>query len=342
MDIPGSIIARAKTVQGTVVFGEGDEERTLTAAARLANDGVCRTIAVCMQKEDAEKTAAALHLDISRVEILVPSIDLLDQDVLNLFVQMRADRGFFEAEALRQALEPLYFSALYVKSGKATCFIAGARSDTADVLRAVLYGIGMMNGVKVISSFFLMVPPKDHPVAIKPVIFADCAVNPEPGAAALKDIAAASVLSFKCLFPGQEAKVAFLSFSTKGSADTAGLRKLREAVRMTQEQFRADTSVVIDGEFQFDAAVIPSIAERKAKGSPIGGEANIFIFPDLNAGNIGYKITERYGLFAAVGPVLQGTAQPASDLSRGCSVNDIYNVAAITLLQSRCTAGTRE
>jgi phosphate acetyltransferase len=180
-----------------------------------------------------------------------------------------------------------------------------------------------------------MVPPSGHPVIKEPVIYSDCGVNPDPGALGLRDIAVASVKSFKSLFPQRPAKAAFLSFSTKGSAQHAMLKKITDAVASTQAYFKEDPSVLIDGELQFDTAVIADIAKRKAPQSKIQGDANIFIFPDLNAGNICYKVTERLGGFTALGPIIQGAGAPINDLSRGCSVRDIYYVAVVTLLQSR-------
>ncbi|MHB9154652.1 MAG: phosphotransacetylase [Endomicrobiales bacterium] len=333
MDILNDMVKRAKKLNSTVVFPEGDEERTLEAAVRLAGDGVCRAVAVAPDKALIEKTAARKGLDISGIALQVPDRSLLDDNVVKAFVRHHVRKGMSEEDAYRFVLDPLSFSALYLSSRRADANVGGARADTADILRAALYGVGTKAGIKLISSFFLMLPPEGHPLARTPVLYADCAVNPDPGARGLRDIAAETVTSFKKLFPEEAARIAFLSFSTRGSADHPSLKKLREATELTRAHFAGDQKVFVDGELQFDAAAVPSVGQRKASGSPVAGKANIFIFPDLNSGNIGYKITERFGLFRAIGPVTQGLARPLSDLSRGCSADDIYYVAALTLLQ---------
>jgi len=335
MDMLKKIISLAKSKNAAVVFAEGDEDRTLEAAVKLAKDGICKSFVVAKNTGLIEETAKRKSLDTSWITMLTPSIDLLDAERYNKFIKSRTDKGVAREDAERFALDPLYFSALFVESNKADAGIAGARSDTADVIRAALHCVGMSTDVKLISSFFLMIPPENHPVCTMPALYADCAVNPVPGAVALKDIAVATVQTFKRLFPGETARAVFLSFSTMGSAKHPVLEKIREAVKDTKEFFENDQLVKIDGELQFDAAVMPEISKRKAPGSPIEGKANIFIFPDLNSANIAYKLTERFGGFKALGPVLQGLGKPFSDLSRGCSVEDIYNITAVTLLGAK-------
>jgi phosphate acetyltransferase len=178
-----------------------------------------------------------------------------------------------------------------------------------------------------------MIPPESHPVVKEAVLFADCGVNPEPAAVGLKDIAVATAASFRKLFPSREANAAFLSFSTKGSAEHKMLEKVIEATALTKKHFEGNGNVNVDGELQFDAALIPSVGKRKAPGSKVAGNANIFIFPDLNAGNIGYKMAERLGGFQAIGPLIQGLALPVSDLSRGSAADDVVVASAIMLLQ---------
>ncbi|HBU70349.1 MAG TPA: phosphate acetyltransferase [Elusimicrobia bacterium] len=335
MEMIERFIKDAKKLNGRIIFAEGDEERTLDAAVRLARDGVCKCAVVASDSKLITEAAKKKSLDISWVEVITPDTALLDAEVLKAFAAHYIKKGRSEAEAAALALEPLNFSALYVKSGKADGCVAGARSSTADVLRAAIYGIGTAEGTKIISSFFIMVPPQGHALAKKPLIFADCAVNPDPAPLGLKDIAVSSVRSFKSLFPDEKPVVAFLSFSTKGSAEHKIISKVREAAGLTKEYFKNDADVIVDGELQFDAAFIPAVGAKKAPGSPAAGKANIYIFPDLNAGNIGYKITERLGGFSAIGPVIQGLEKPMNDLSRGCSVDDIYYVAVIALLKSR-------
>jgi phosphate acetyltransferase len=335
MDILKRIISLAKSKNASVVFAEGDEERTLEAAVKLAKDGVCKSFVVAKNTGLIEETAKRKSLDTSWVTILTPSVELLDQERYSKFIKAKVAKGGALQEAEQLALDPLYFSALFVDSGKAEAGIAGARSDTANVIKAALHCVGMSPDIKLISSFFLMIPPENHPVFTMPVLYSDCAVNPAPGALALKDIAVATVQTFKRIFPGETAREVFLSFSTMGSAKHPVLDKIKEAVKETKVFFENDQLVKIDGEMQFDAAVMPEISKRKAPGSPIEGKANIFIFPDLNSANIAYKLTERLAGFKALGPVLQGLGKPFSDLSRGCSVEDIYNITAVTLLGAK-------
>ena len=335
MDSLKEIVERAKKVKGTIIFAEGDEERTLEAAVRLVNDGVCKAIVVANDLNAIEETAKKKRLDISKLTKLTPKRELLDAKVLTKIIEAREQKGYFKEDTINLMLDPLYFSDFYVKSGKANGCVAGARSDTADVLRAALHTIGTAENISIISSFFLMVPPDQHPGLKKPVFFADCAVNPVPAASSLFDIAVSTIGSFKQLFPQEQPKAAFLSFSTKGSAQHQVIKKIKEAVMLTKEHFKLEKDVLIDGELQFDAAVVPEVAARKAPDSPIKGDANIFIFPDLGSGNICYKAVERLGRFKAIGPIIQGLSKPASDLSRGCSVDDIYYVSAINLLQSK-------
>jgi len=228
---------------------------------------------------------------------------------------------------------PLYFSMMYLKSGKCDACVGGAVYDTADILRAGIHVIGPAEDVKIISSYFLMIPPDGHTVAKEPIIFADCGVNPEPQSIALKDIVVATVKSFKKIFPTRQANVAMLSFSTKGSSRSKVLSKVIEATKLAKDYFAGQSDVNIDGELQFDASIMLSVAKRKAPDSPVAGNANILIFPDLNSGNIAYKIAERYGGFQALGPIIQGLSLPVSDLSRGVSSSDICLISALMLIK---------
>jgi phosphate acetyltransferase len=334
MELMERFAARARDIGGTVIFAEGDEDRTIVAASRLVRDGVCRAVLVETQAGQVRESAARNGVTPDGMQVVAPSVDLLDGGVYRDFVRVRTEKGSSAEDARAMALEPLTFSALFVKSGRAAACVAGARSATADVLRAAIHGIGTAPDTKLISSFFLMIPPKGHPIVSHPLLFADCAVNPEPGAYLLKEIAQASVRSFGQLFPESVPRVAFLSFSTKGSANHSSLGKIREAVSMLRED-NPGGAFIADGEFQLDAALVPAVAERKAPGSPVHGDANILVFPYLNAGNIGYKLAERLAGFAAIGPIIQGLARPMNDLSRGCSVEDIYNVSVIALLRGR-------
>jgi len=330
-----SLSKQAKEVKATIIFAEGDEDRTLIAAANLVHEGICAVKLTAVSKEAIVATAKRNGLELTGLEVVEPSVEVLDKTVVENFVNSRVVKGMSRQDAQAKAIESLMFSALYVKSGYATGCVMGARASTPDVLRAAITGIGVAAGTKLVSSFFLMVPPSSHSIMKEPVLYADCGVNPDPKATGLKGIAVASVASFKSLFPLRTPKVAFLSFSTKGSSEHKAVDEVVEAVKLTQKHFKNDSGVLIDGELQFDAAIIPAIAECKSPNSLIKGDANIFIFPDLNSGNISYKITERLGGFTAIGPILQGVAKPINDLSRGCKPRDIFYTAVITILQSR-------
>jgi phosphate acetyltransferase len=333
MNIREHILDLAKKVKGKVILPESFDTRVLKAAQMLTKNAIASVVLPAGNIEEVKKTAFNAGIDLDGIEIIKISRDLLDENKIQEFVEARVKKGIPKQDALDILNKPLHFAMMYLKSAKCDACVSGAFYDTADVLRASFYIVGTAEGIKVVSSYFLMVPPENHVLIKEPVMFADCAVNPNPNAFGLKDIAVSTVENFKKLFPGKRANVAMLSFSTKGSATNKILSKVIEATDLIKIHFAGHDDVSIDGELQFDASVVPSVSKIKTHGSAIAGNANILIFPDLNAGNIGYKIAERFGGFQALGPIVQGLALPVSDLSRGSSVEDIYLIAAIMLLK---------
>jgi phosphate acetyltransferase len=312
---------------------EGFDERVLKAAKRLTEDGIASVVLPVDDIKNIEKIAYEADIDLRGIEVIKIDRDILDKEKIKEFVDARTKKCMITKEEVLNLLKnPLYFSMMYLKSGNCDACVGGAVYDTTNVLRAGIHVVGTAENMKMISSYFLMIPPEGHSLAKEPVIFADCAVNPDPQQSTeLKDIAIATVESFKKLFPDKQANVAMLSFSTKGSSNNKILLKVQEATELVKSHFAGRNDINIDGELQFDAAVVPSIGKRKAPNSSVAGNANIFIFPELNAGNIGCKIAERYGGFQAVGPIIQGLALPVSDLSRGSNSDDIYLISAIIL-----------
>ncbi|MDR0956821.1 MAG: phosphotransacetylase [Endomicrobium sp.] len=333
MDIKEHILTLAKKVKGKIILPESFDIRVLKAASMLVKNNIASVILPTDNMQEVEKNAYNAGIDLSGVEIIKIDNSFLDENKIKEFVDARIKKGISEREALELLKKPLYFSMIYLKSGKCDACVGGAVYDTADVLRTSFCTIGTATGIKLVSSYFLMVPPDNHLIVKDPVMFADCAVNPDPNALGLKDIAIATVGNFKKLFPGRQAKVAILSFSTKGSANNKLLMKVIEATELLKTHFAGQSDVDVDGELQFDASVISSVGKRKAPNSVVAGSANILIFPDLNSGNIGYKIAERFGGFQALGPIIQGLSLPVSDLSRGSTAEDIYLTAAIMLLK---------
>lgn len=327
------ILEMAKKAKGKIILPESFDIRVLKAASMLIKNSIASVVLPTNNLEEIKSLAQIGGIDLTGIEIIAIDRALLDNAKVKSFVDARMKKGMSEQEALDLLKNPLYFSMMYLKSGKCNACVGGAIYDSADVLRAAIYVVGMQEGLKMMSSYFLMIPPEKHPIIKEALMFADCAVNPEPQALGLQNIAVSSVESYKKIFPGKTANVAMLSFSTKGSAKNKMLAKVIEATELTKEYFKGNKSVRIDGELQFDASILPDIAKRKAPDSLVAGNANILIFPDLNAGNIAYKIAERLGGFQAIGPVLQGLALPVSDLSRGSSAEDIYLISALMLLK---------
>lgn len=329
MDILEQIRNRAKSLHRSVVFPEGDDDRTLRAVAELQRESIVRAI-VLGDEDKITDRARDLSLDLGGVELIDPGSAPYMDELADILYQHRKHKGMSREVAGRLTRDPLFFGALLVKSGRADGSVAGAAHATGDVIRAGLFCIGLAPGIKVVSSSFMMVMPTG-----KVYMYSDGAVVPDPNAEQLASIAVSAAALHKAL-TGEEPIVAMLSYSTKGSAEGPSIEKVRQATAMVREM-RPDLR--IDGELQVDAAIVPAIAAKKAPESAVRGEANVFIFPNLDAGNIAYKITQRLAGAQAIGPLVQGLEKPAFDLSRGCNASDIVNVAAINALLSASLEG---
>ncbi len=309
---------RAKAAQARIVLPEGDDPRLVEAANRLLAEGLAQPI--LLVSADADRSAIA-----DGVTVINPDTYAEIDAYAESFYQLRKHKGISLEDAQTHVRNPLVFGALMLRLGDADGCVAGAVNATSNVLRAGLQVIGMAEGVSIASSTFLMILPDGRAIT-----YGDCGMVPDPNAEQLATIAVSSAHTHRQL-TGEDPVVAMLSFSTKGSAKSPSVEKVQEATALAQA---AAPEIAIDGELQFDAAWIPAIGQRKAPSSPVPGNANVFIFPNLDAGNIAYKITERLGNAQALGPLIQGLAKPMHDLSRGCSADDVVVVSCIAAVQA--------
>ncbi|MCH5160120.1 MAG: phosphate acetyltransferase [Clostridiales bacterium] len=330
MSILEQIKSKASKLHKTIVLCEGEDSRVVEAAQKATEEGIAKI--VLLGDEKAIKSANT-KVNLKGVEIVNPLTSDKRDEYISKLVELRASKGMTPEQATELLKDGTYFGAMMLKMGDVDGLVSGACHSTANTLRPGLQIIKTAPGVSAVSSFNLMIcPPQGNqycPDGL--VVFADCGLNPTYTPEGLADCAISTAKSARAI-AGIEPRVAMLSFSSKGSAKHDNVTLVQEATRIAKEKA---PDIKLDGELQFDAAIVPSVGEMKAKGSEVAGHANVFIFPDLQAGNIGYKIAERLGGFMAVGPICQGFAKPLNDLSRGCKSDDIVAAVAITVLQTQ-------
>ncbi len=327
MQILNTLKKRAIAIGGKIVLPEAFDQRSLSAAAEICAQDIAKVV-LLGERTQVMADAAAWNLDLAGCEIIDPKQSEDLKDFAQILYEKRKEKGLSQADALTTMQNPLYYGAMMVKQGQASGMVAGAANTTADVLRAALQVVGVMPKLKTVSSTFVMVSPRENEICY---LFADCAVVPNPTAEQLADIAD-STAQTRRLILDDEPFVALLSFSTKGSADHELVEKVQGAKSILDAR---QVDFAYDGELQLDAAIVEQIARKKAPDSKVAGRANTLIFPDLQSGNIGYKLVQRLGGYEAIGPIIQGLAAPICDLSRGCSTEDIVNTAILVLLMSK-------
>ena len=331
MDLINEIVERAKASRQRIVLPEGTEERTLTAADRVLAEGVADLI-ILGNPAEIKAVAAKLGLqNIDKATIIDPENHPKKEEYAQLLAELRKKKGMTIEEARKLVLDPLYLGCLIIKAGDADGQLAGARNTTGNVLRHALQIIKTAPGITCVSGGMLLITKAKQYGENGVLVVGDVAVTPVPDAEQLAQIAVCTARTAEAVAGFKDPRVAMLSFSTKGSATHEVVDKVIEATRLAKEM---DPALKIDGELQADAALVPSVGESKAPGSAIAGHANVLIFPSLEVGNIAYKLVQRLGDADAVGPVLQGIARPVNDLSRGCSVDDVYKMIAITANQA--------
>ena len=329
MQFLDSILARARANRQTIALAEGEDARVIEAARRIQDDAIADCILVGNEAAIRQQAQSSGY-ELNDIKIEDPSASQYHQRYSEALWQLRQHKGMTREQAAERALDPLCYADLMLHQGHADGSIGGAVYTTGDRVRSALQIVGVKPGYSSVSSFMLMLFEAEFHDPRRAMVFADCGLVIDPDAAQLAEIAAAAVDSARH-FIDEEARVAMLSFSTDGSADHPHVDKVREATRLAREKM---PGVRIEGEVQLDAAIVPAIAAQKISDSQIDGDANVLIFPDLDAGNIGYKLTQRFGGATVIGPILQGLKRPANDLWRGCDVDDIYYLIALTAVQS--------
>lgn len=327
MDFVNEMKAKAKSMRKKLVLPEGTEPRTVKAARIIMDEQLAVSVTLLGKVVDIQKIAESEGVDLGGINIVYPHADVTLGKYAHEYYELRKHKGMTEEQAKIDITDPLRWGAIMVHLGDADAMVAGAENTTGDVLRAGLGIIGTVPGLKTASSCFVMANLDPKWGVDGALIFSDCAVVPDPSAEQLADITESAAQSCR-EFLGVDPMVALMSFSTKGSAKHDDVSKVQAALAILKER---NPGFVFDGELQADAALVPSVTDKKAPGSPVRGKVNTLIFPDLGAGNIGYKLVQRLGNAEAFGPFLQGFAKPISDLSRGASVDDIVTTCAVTL-----------
>ena len=321
---------RAKSDIKTIVLPEANDKRVVEAACRVKKEGFADVVLVG-NKEDANKIANENGLDISDINIVEPKHSEYYEEYVKAFYELRKAKGMTEEKAKELMLDSTHFAMMMVKMNKVDGLVSGAAHSTSDTLRPALQILKTAPNTKLVSAFFVICVPDCKYGENGVFVFSDCGLNENPDAESLSEIAIASSKSFEQLV-GKKSKLAMLSYSTYGSARSELTQKVIDATALVKEKA---PEILVDGELQLDAAIIPEVAASKAKGSSVAGVANTLIFPDLNSGNIGYKLVQRLAKAEAYGPLCQGIAKPVNDLSRGCSTEDIVGVIAITAVQAQ-------